>query len=450
MPKSTKATPLENTTEVSNSLTQLATNVGAINPFGAQVSQADSFFYNQRNYLITNMRQLLADAYVEFSLVQTIVDLPVDDAFRTGFEIKSAQLDANDTEILWNWLKKNQVIETIKYACKWARLNGGGAVIPVTDQNPAMPLNIAAIKKDSRLEFKAVDQWELFWSQTNSTLGEYDNTLLQKEQNTFYDYYGIRLHHSRVLAVKGKEAPSFIRPRLRGWGLSVLEVVVRNMNTYMKNQNVVFELLDEAKVDVYAIEGFSQALLTKDGTNVITKRVQLGNMVKNYLNALVMDAKDKHEQKQMNFTGLSDVMVQNRIGIAADLRMPITKIFGMSATGFNSGEDDIENYNAMVQSEIRAKVEYIVVDVLGIVCQKLFGFVPDDLQIVFNPMREMTPKDEQEVKDKKFNRLTTALREGAIDHPTWAEGVNKDSLLPVEVDETAGMQVLDNDDEAPE
>jgi len=66
-----------------------------------------------------------------------------------------------------------------------------------------------------------------------------------------------------------------------------------------------------------------------------------------------MDMKDDYEQKQITFTGLSDVLSQIRYGIAADVKMPMAKLFGMSASGFNSGEDDIENYNAMIESSVR-------------------------------------------------------------------------------------------------
>lgn len=435
--------------ELTNSLTAFAQGVGAISPFGAsQVSQADTLFSNQRWYLISNMRQLLSELYVEHGLVQTLVDQPVDDAFRSGFEVKSEHLDGNDVELLMNYLERHRIIEEIKTSCKWARLYGGGAVFPITDQDPATPLRVDSITEKTRLKFRAVDMWELYWDQVGGQINDYETALLQKERNRYYDYYGHKVHESRVLPVHGKQAPSFVRPRLRGWGMSELEKVVRNMNAYFKNQNVVFELLDEAKVDVYGIKGFNNSLINPDLTHQVTKRVQLGNQVKSFLNALVMDSEDTHEQKQMDFKGLAEILVQIRLGIAADLKMPVTKLFGMSAAGFNSGEDDIENYNAMVETEIRSKVKYIVIDVLGICCQKLFGFVPDDLTIIFNPLRILNAKEEEEVKDKKFNRLTTALREGAIEHETWAQGVNKASLLPVEVDEKAGMQLRPGDEGA--
>lgn len=431
--------------EVSNSLSAFATGlsaqgVGIPNVMGTQLSQLDTLWLNNRWGLLSNMRQLLSELYVEHGIIQTLVDQPVEDAFRSGFDIRSAQLDGNDVELLWNYLERHRVIETMKSSCKWARLYGGGATMVITDQDPAKPLNVNAITPKSRFELKAVDMWELYYSQVgiDSQIGGED--LLAKKDDRFYDYYGHRIHESRILPITGKEAPSFVRPRLRGWGMSELEKIVRTFNQYMKNQNVVFELLDEAKVDVYKISGLNTALMDARGTEAITNRVQAGNMIKNYLNALTMDTKDEYEQKQIQFTGLGEMLVQIRQGIAADLKMPITKLFGISAAGFNSGEDDIENYNSMIESEIRSKIKYHVIEVVGLCCQHLFGFIPQDLTINFNSLRILDAVQQEEVKTKQFDRVQRAYESGTIDHKTYAQAINKDMLLPIEIDENNGPQ----------
>jgi hypothetical protein len=89
----------------------------------------------------------------------------------------------------------------------------------------------------------------------------------------------------------------------------------------------------------------------------------------------------------------------------------------------------------MIDGEIRGKVKYQVVDILQIVCQKVFGYQPKDLTISWPSLRILNSLEEEQVKNHQFNRVTSAYQMGAIDRPKWAEAINKDNLLPVEVDE---------------
>jgi phage-related protein (TIGR01555 family) len=416
-------------TEINNSMesvNQLLNLGGAF----AQLSKKDTLYLNNRWNFISNDRQLLSQIYVEHGIVQTLIDQPVEDAFRTGLEVKSGELDAEDLEKLEIYIENNNVIKTLMQAMKWARLYGGGAVMVVTNQDPASPFEIDKITEKTRIAYKAVDMWELYTTTFSTEQG-----YIFDEGQEYYMYYGRRVHKSRVYRVEGKEAPSFLRPQLRGWGMSVVERLVRSLNQYLKNQDVIFELLDEAKVDVYKMKGFNTSLMTSQGSAGVARRIQNANMVKNYNNAIVMDTGDEYEQKTMTFTGLAEMLIQIRQGIAADLRMPVTKLFGISSAGFSSGEDEIENYNAMVESEIRSKCKGVIVDLLGIACQKEFGFIPDDLQLEFESLRIMSSKEEEEVKTSQFNRVMAAYTAGLIEDVDAKAALNRDSLLPVEIDE---------------
>ena len=395
------------------------------NPFTPQNSRLDTIFINTRWNLISNYRSVLSEAYAEYGIVQTLVEQPVSDAFSKGFDISTEQLDTEQKKKLDTYLEKYQIVQTIQQAFIWARLYGGGGIVVLTDQNPSLPLDVSAIKEDTPLEFVAADMWELY--KDNYKIWNPWNT----DEDKKYSYYGINLHKSRVLPIKGKEPPSFIRPRLRGWGMSELERVVRSINSYLKNQDLIFELLDEAKIDVYQLNGFNTAMLTAKGTKGAEERVRISNSLKNYLNALILDTNDKYEQKQLSFNGLSDILTQIRQGVAADLKMPMTKLFGVSAAGFNSGEDDIENYNAMIESEIRSKVKYRIVSVLELCCQKLFGFVPDDLSISFKSLRVLSAEQEENMKNSQYNRLISMYANGIISAGDVMVGCNNSNLLPV-------------------
>lgn len=426
--------------ELTNSLGSLCASLTGANLFeggGAQISQTDTLFYNNRWSLISNLRQLLSQIYVEHGIVQTLIDQPVDDAFRSGFELKTGKLDADDIEQLMIYCGRNEVIDHAMQARKWARLYGGGGVMIITDQDPLTPLNVKAINPKTPLEFRSVDMWELYYDQQNAVGNLEVGGDLGANRTQFYDYYGHKVHETRVFKMLGKKPPSFIKPRLRGWAMSELERLVRSLNQYMKNQDVIFELLDEAKIDVYKMKGFNSALMSRDGTDRVARRIQHANAIKNFQSALTMDAEDAWEQKQINFSGLAEILIQIRQGIAADLKMPVTKIFGISAAGFNSGEDDIENYNSMIEGEIRRPMTYQMVDIMQIACQKVFGFMVDDLQLVWSPLRQLNAKEEEEVKDSQFNRTMSAYQSGLIEAREAKESINKDSLLPVEIDETS-------------
>ena len=412
-----------------NSLDGFAENVGGWglpfrNPFAPQNSRLDTMFINTRWSLITNFRSILSEAYAEYGIVQTLVDQPVADAFRTGYVVRTDQLDDAQKRKLYYYIERNRINEVIQEAFYWSRLFGGGGIIINTDQNPSTPIDYSKITEDSRLEFIAADMWELY---TDVPMW---NPWENMDMAQMYNYYGMRLNRSRVLPIMGKKAPSFIRNRLRGWGMSELERVVRSINSYLKNQDLIFELLDEAKIDVYQLNGFNTAMLTQQGTRVAERRVQTANTLKSYLNALVLDTNDKYDQKQLSFSGLSEILNQIRQGVAADLKMPLTKLFGVSAAGFNSGEDDIENYNSMIESEVRSKAKPVVISVLEVICQKLFGFAPDDMNVEFKSLRILSAEQEENMKNSRFNRLIESVANGLATPKQFMVGCNNDDLLP--------------------
>lgn len=400
-------------------------------PGTSQLSQANTIFINLRYYLVSNFRQILSQAYVEFGLVQTIIDVPVDDALRGGVEIRSKILSEDEIQELLNSLDRDDDLNIVGQAAKWNRLFGGAGVLILTDQDPSTPLVIEEIRPDEKLEFRALDMWELFYNKQN--MEGYDPTT-QTDDFEFYDYYGVKVHKSRVMRLKGITAPSFIRPRLRGWGFSVVETLVRSINQYLKATDLAFEVLDEFKVDIYKIKNLVNTLLSPNGEAKVRQRVDLANRQKNYQNAVVMDSEDDWDHKTVPFTGLGDAMKEIRMQVASDMRMPLTKLFGISASGFNSGEDDIEVYNSMVESQVRNKIKYVILRILEIKCQKLFGMVPDDLSIDFKPLREMSAEQEENVKTQKYARVSQAKSAGELTTLEYREACNKGNLFDITLD----------------
>lgn len=436
----------EKETKVANSLTELALLASNITSKDiSPLSTPGTMIISNRYSYISNNRLLLAEMYSEHGIVQTFVDLPVDDAFRGGVTKRSGQLDPEEIEMLDKAEMETGALREFMQAKKWARLFGGGAVLIITDQKADTPLR--PLKKGERVKFKAVDMWELYtdgneFKDKGEGELEFADNVSMLDQTEYFTYYGIKVHKSRVVPMKGILAPSLLRNRMRGWGVSVVEAIVRSVNEYLKAKNLSYEVLDEFKVDVYKIKNLITSLQSTAGTSNVAKRIQSANMIKNFQNAIVMDAEDDYQNKQLSFSGLAEMLDQIRITLAADLRMPITKLFGVSSSGvggFSTSDNDVENYNAMVETTIRAKAPMEYRRILEVLCQSLFGFTPDDLEMSFEPLRIMTAEQVETIKDRKFARLMTAFDKGLISDEECKKAINMDDLLGIEVDEHSGL-----------
>jgi phage-related protein (TIGR01555 family) len=368
---------------------------------------------------------LLMYMYKTHGIIQTMIDMPVLDALRGGLIIHSDQMNQDNIGELQDSLEEEGVLDTVGDAFIWARLFGGGALIINTESDYQEPLTEDQIEEGGQVEYYDACRWELGAPQRIPT-------------NDFYDFYGKKIHKSRVLTIVGKRAPFIIRAQLSDWGMSEIERVLEDFNGYLRGKNVVYELMDEAKVDVYKFKGFKAQLLSANGTQITQNRVQQMNQLKNYNSALLMDLEDDYQQKQITFTGLAEMLAENRIGIASALRMPLSKIFGIASTGFSSGEDDIENYNAMVESEVRQPMKRILRKVLELRIRALFG---DDMDFdfEFKPLRILSAKDEEDIKRSKSERLLSLYDRMLVTSKEVGEAAQQDNLVSIAIEAEQGL-----------
>jgi hypothetical protein len=121
----------------------------------------------------------------------------------------------------------------------------------------------------------------------------------------------------------------------------------------------------------------------------------------------------------------------------------MAKLFGLSAAGFSSGEDDIENYNAMVESDIRSKCKAGLIKILNIACQKVLGHIPENITFDFHPLRIMTNQQESMVKTDALNRITTAVNSGLCTSEKAVELINSEKIFSIDLEESEAISIED-------
>lgn len=364
--------------------------------------------------------------YKQNGFIQTAINQIVDDAFRNdGLIIDSKTLSTNELEELKQALIDNGDIDAIMDCIRWGQLYGGGVLIANTSQNFSAPLN-KKILKGGKLKFLASDRWQC---QSNGESPELTKTFTFCDTLDSVRKAGVIIDTSRVATFSGVKAPYQLRAMLQGWGLSIFEAIIPPLTQYLKAMNVTLELLDEAKIDVLKIFKLSNTLLSPNGERQIRKRLALVTDNKNYKSSIAMDKDDEYEQKQISFSGLPDMIVQIQYLVCAALKRPYSKIFGKGSSGFSSGEDDLENYNTIVDSEIRRPATNLIKWVVNLRCLQLFGRELTDFRPRWKPLRVMTEKEQADVNSKKLADYLALLEHQVITPKQVAQKLTEDGYI---------------------
>ncbi len=426
------------TRRIDNSLSELvaAVRVAGLGTGGSTLSSYGTIARANNYSLITLNRIILTYLYTGNGIFQTAIQIPVQDAISKGVELESDEMDVADIDRLTDYWEEIGLWDTVLNFYSWVRLFGGGGIIINSNQDPEKPLSMRELQ-NSPMAFYDADRWQI---ETGNPFNMGMEGAIEHvyETGDFYNIQGIRIHRSRVLTAAGKRAPSYVRRQLRGWGVSEGERMIRDLNNYLKTNDVLYEILDESKVDVYHIAGLANKLLTAGGTDTITRRIQAANEIKNYVNALVLDGEEEYEQKQVSFAGLAQVMRENRIGVASAVRIPVTKLFGLSATGFNTGEIDLESYNQMVESDVRTKLRPVIRKLFEVTMGHLFGRVPS-FRFSWPTLRVLSAADEENVKTAKASRTLMYYDRGLMDSEEAMQQAAKDKTIDIKTKAEQGL-----------
>lgn len=488
---------------VKNSMRQLAAgiipnnSVGGVKPSPNMINSTVPLMKQVRPEFITTNYALLSFLYQQFGWIQSIIEVPVLDAFRGGVEISAYERKIVTQEkkrrgffSFWNaeddknqnnpkgsqeqfleeqmrrrdewekqqlkedeerkkaddryfreevskedirrieiYLRRNEIWKKVQQAEFWKRLFGGAGIIVLDGKDPRFELKLENINEQSDLEFVVCDNWQLSGTSPNPNTGTNPIDWLD---DTPFSVNGHKVHKSRVILFKGKDFPPLYRSVGRGWGMSCLEPLVRTLNKSIKNENVIFELLDEAKMDIFKFYGFNDAMQDEQATTAITKRVGFAEQTKNYMGGILLDSEDDYAQKQIHFNGLSDLKVDARVDVAADARITMNKLYGTSPAGFNSGEADRETYADTVEAEVRIPCESAMIRLLEIIGRKVLGKTLD-FDIEWNSLIRTSQYEEAKRKTLMLANLNEANIWGRITNKEWQDAVNKYNLLGIDV-----------------
>lgn len=400
--------------------------------------------------LITLHWVSLTNAYNKNSFLQTAVNQKVEDAFKNeSLIIDTKTLDTEELEQLRTTMVEEGDFDAIIDCIRWGRLYGGGVLVANTEQDADTPLDKKALY-GKKLKFIATNRWQCTANGIAPQIAEKfiftDAFSDNEEQFLKYQHTNQQIDKSRVGLFLGNEAPYLTKTILQGWNASIFEGILEPIENLLGGFNVTLELLSEAKIDIFKIANLASTLSAPQGERLIRKRLQIATENKNYKSSLAMDTEDDYQQKQISFGGIPQLLEQLMYIFCGYLRYPVSKLFGRGSSGFSSGEDDLENYNSTVNSEIRIPANKLITWVVNLRCLQLFGRELPDFKPKWKPLREMSEKELAEISSRKLADYITLLEHQVMTPKQVAQKLTEDNYILFSEEEIAKI----SDDFAPD
>jgi phage-related protein (TIGR01555 family) len=348
----------------------------------------------------------LEGLYNEDPFAARICDAFPEEATRQGFTLKLGCAE-HETALMAR-LDALGAVEKLKEAWTWARVFGGAVVFVGADDglDARLPLDesrIRSIRFLTVLDRRDLQPQTWYLDPLNPRFGS-------PETYTFTVSGGgggtdsRTVHQSRLIRFDGALVTRRERIRNNWWGGSELNRVFIALQQFNGAFASSATLLQEASQGVLSIKNLYR-LLVQDKDDTLKKRFEAMDMARSIGRSVLIDADgEKYERIESSaFSGLPDTVDRFMFMLAGASRIPVTILMGQAPAGLNAtGDSDIRTFYDRVRT---AQTTTLKPRLLRLV--RLFllaqdgptqGQLPATTDVEFNPLYQMTPKEQAELR----------------------------------------------------
>jgi hypothetical protein len=147
----------------------------------------------------------------------------------------------------------------------------------------------------------------------------------------------------------------------------------------------------------------------------ILKAIEQENRMRTSYGLQLLSSEDSMETHSYSFGGLSEIYEAFMMDMAGAAEIPATKLFGRSPQGMNStGEADLRNYYDMIAQMQERMLRPALEKLLPVMAISSWGYVPEDLEIVFEPVMTTSPAERAELVQKLSTDVIQAFQAGLL------------------------------------
>ena len=358
---------------------------------------------------LTSNTELLTVTYRENWLAKRIIDMPCEDMTRTWYKL-STSLPEKAVNELKQLEAEHSVKQEIANAIRWARLYGGALAVMVIrgeEDRLDQPLDMDLLIPECFQGLLVLDRaqgvepsLELVTDLDDPDFGLPEYYTVDLDMG---DVRTVRIHHSRVLRFIGRELPHNEMIRENYWGASELEHIWEELQKRSAASANIAQLIFQANITTLKMGDLGEhvAFGDEEMRNSLMQALANENRLRTSYGLQVMSSNDSIENHAYSFGGLSDIYEAFMMDMAGAAEIPATKLFGRSPQGLNAtGEADLRNYYDMIAQMQERLLRPALEKLLPVMAVSCWGFVPEDLEIVFEPVMTSSPAERAELVQK--------------------------------------------------
>ena len=227
----------------------------------------------------------------------------------------------------------------------------------------------------------------------------------------------VTLHHSRVLRFVGRELPRTETVRENYWGASEMEHIQEELLKRSAASANIAQLLFQANITTLKMSDLGDLLSagTEEQLRSVLRAVEAENRFRTSFGVQLLSRDDALETHSYSFAGLGEIYEQFMMDMAGAAEIPATKLFGRSPQGMNAtGESDLRNYYDMIASLQERQLRPALEKLLPVMAVSCWGYVPEDLEIVFEPVMTSSPAERAELVQKMSQDVIEGYKAGLL------------------------------------
>lgn len=352
-------------------------------------------------------------AYEEGGIVGKIVDCVADDMVKKW---RTIFVEDEDAQLFYGLERSLGVAKAVSDAERWARLHSGSVILlDIEGDDSSEPLVLETVSPNKPLTaIRVAVRHEL-------SVVEFDRKFARAERLRVNET-GEVYHRTRFLGpFDGIPVTPDRRRESQGWGGSLILRCYDSLLSEATTAAAAASLVHEVSMDVIGVKGLESIVATPESRAAYVQRLKLGTTIKSLLNAFIYNADSEVYEKKgtaAGLQGLAPLMDRFANRLSAETDIPITRLFGKSASGLNTtGEVNQADYRDMLSAKQIDTISPALAKLDPVICRSVYGRVPPGFWSEWIPLDE--PTAEQKATTQKIKAEAAEIyRQGGVVLPS--------------------------------